>query len=78
MNENRVSEQTNQSGMSLTDFLKKEIDCCFRCGSKDYKEISIKDVFFRLCDKCEKHPDVINHFKKIIKGQIALRRNSIQ
>lgn len=41
---------------------------CFKCGSKEYKEIYIKDHLFRLCKNCENHPDVVSHFIKLNRG----------
>ena len=46
---------------------------CFCCGSKEYKEIYIKNHLFRLCKTCEKREDVISHFRKLIKGLRSYR-----
>ena len=54
--------------ITLNEFLCKEVRCCFKCGSKKYKDIMLKDHLFRLCKKCEKSQDVVAHFMKLIKG----------
>ena len=54
--------------IGLNEFLDETCKECFRCGSLDYTDIYLKDHLFRLCKKCENHPDVVRHFIQLNRG----------
>jgi hypothetical protein len=50
--------------ISLNEFLRREVNCCFVCGGREFLEFEVCGVFYRVCEWCLRKSDVKRFFRQ--------------
>ncbi len=50
--------------ISLNEFLRREVNCCFVCGGEEFLEFEVYGVLYRVCESCLWKSDVRDFFKR--------------
>ncbi len=50
--------------ITLNEFLRREVNCCFVCGGDRYLEFEVCSVFYRICLSCLGKAEVKRFFRQ--------------